>query len=185
MKSQATTELIQNGLSSQIVNQKKSEGKVNLPVQSLTRSVKQIISENTLTLFNAINLFFAILVAITGKYANLWFLGPVLFNTVIGIFQELRAKRQVDAMSLITMQQITVKRDSKSIQLSQDELVEGDIVTLKRGNEIPADGIVLQTNGLEVDESPLTGESRNIIKKKIKMKCYLALLLIVVKPLYN
>ncbi|MGX4762969.1 HAD-IC family P-type ATPase [Holzapfeliella sp. JNUCC 72] len=165
MKNQATTELIQNGLSSKLVEQKKSEGKVNVPVKSLTRSVGQIISENTLTLFNAINLFFAILVAITGKYANLWFLGPVLFNTVIGIFQELRAKRQVDAMSLITMQQITVKRDGKSIQLSQDELVEGDIVTLKRGNEIPADGIVLQTNGLEVDESPLTGESRNIIKK--------------------
>ncbi len=131
----------------------------------MTRSPSAIIKRNTLTLFNFVNLALGVLIATTGSYANLLFLFVAIINTAIGTFQELRAKRQLDKMTILAETPAQVMREGQLVAIPQEKLVLGDLIQLHRGDQIPVDGKVRQTAGVEVDESPLTGEANAIDKR--------------------
>ncbi|EEI19644.1 cation-translocating P-type ATPase [Lentilactobacillus hilgardii] len=154
----------EQGLSSAQVEHQVKSGYKNLGEQSLTRSVKEILRDNTFTLFNLINVVLGALVFYTGSYKNLLFLGIALFNTIIGIIQEIRSKRQVDKMVLLAEGKSTVIRNGEPVDIYPEDIVLGDVLALNRGDQIPVDGVVMQSRGMEVDESPITGESQTISK---------------------
>lgn len=153
------------GLTAAEVTTRIEQGLKNDPVPPLTRSVKQIFRDNLLTLFNLINLVLAGLVLMTGSYKNLLFIGVVVVNTGIGIFQEIRSKRQVDHLALLSEGLIRVRRDGETTARHQDEIVQDDLLEVGRGDQLPVDGLIRETTGLEVDESQITGESTPITKR--------------------
>lgn len=155
---------LDQGLTADEVSQRVAAGQKNDPLPPLTRSVKQIFRDNLLTLFNLINVLLGGLVLITGSYKNLLFLGVVVVNTGIGIFQEIRSKRQVDKLALLSEGKINVLREGQMTPRHQDEIVMDDILELRRGDQLPVDGLIRETAGLEVDESQITGESTPIMK---------------------
>ncbi|WP_155287047.1 cation-translocating P-type ATPase [Lacticaseibacillus zhaodongensis] len=152
------------GLSKQEVHQQIAAGKQNNEQQELTRSVKSIVAGNTLTLFNLVNLVIAALIITTGSYNNLLFLGVAIVNTAIGTFQEIRAKHQVDSMTILNQEKVHVRRDGQEQEIAQSELVVGDILLLHRGSQVPVDGVATSATPMEIDESPLTGEPNAIAK---------------------
>lgn len=154
-----------SGLSYSEVEVRKARGDVNEGLPPMTRSFKQIFLENSLTLFNFINIIIAGFVVYTGSYKNLLFLGVIIVNTTIGIFQELRAKKSIDNLSLLTQSKVSVIRNNQEEQVLQEEVVMNDIVVLKRGQQVVVDGVVLATEGVECDESQLTGESDAVVKQ--------------------
>jgi len=155
---------LDQGLTADEVAQRVAAGLQNDPLPPLTRSVKQIFRDNLLTLFNLINVLLGVLVLVTGSYKNLLFLGVVVVNTGIGIFQEIRSKRQVDKLALLSEGTIDVLRDGQLTARHQDDIVSDDLLELHRGDQIPVDGLIRDTAGLEVDESQITGESTPILK---------------------
>lgn len=154
------------GLDSNEVAKRVSAGKTNASSNDLTRSIWSIFSDNLFTLFNGINLVLAILILYTGSYRNLLFLGIVVLNTAISIFQEIRAKRQTDRLVLLTEDEVEVVRDGRGEFVHQDDIVQDDLIYLKRGFQIPVDGVVVSDSILEVDESLLTGEAK-VIRKNL------------------
>jgi len=155
---------LDQGLTADEVAQRVAAGQQNDPLPPLTRSVKQIFRDNLLTLFNLINVLLGALVLFTGSYKNLLFLGVVVVNTGIGIFQEIRSKRQVDKLALLSEGTIDVLREGQLTARHQDDIVSDDLLELHRGDQIPVDGLIRDTAGLEVDESQITGESTPILK---------------------
>lgn len=152
------------GLSSEQVKQQKERGNVNKAVSSPSRSVGRIVFDNVFTLFNILNCIIAAMVLAVGSFRNLLFMGVVISNTAIGIFQEIRAKRTVDKLTILTEPKISVVRDSKVCEIAAENVVLNDIMVLSAGNQIIADGTVLYSEGFEVDESLITGESDTIHK---------------------
>lgn len=148
------------------VEEKIAQGANNQPQKPLTKSVGKIFFDNICTLFNGINLVMAGLILTTGSYKNLLFLGVIFANTSIGIYQEIRAKHSIDKLSLLNQAKVTVVREGDFVDIEQEELVTNDLVMIRRGEQICVDGIVIATNGFEVDESQLTGES-DAIKKTV------------------
>lgn len=124
----------------------------------------KIIAKNTFTLFNFVNLILALMVALVGSYKNMLFIGIAIANTLISIINELRAKKIVDKLRLISEQKPTVLRDGKSYQIAPAEIKKGDVVILSLGDQILYDSIV-QSGEIEVNESFITGEQDNITKK--------------------
>lgn len=155
---------ISQGLTAKQVQQRIDTGRQNEPAPSLTRSIKAIFRDNLLTWFNLINLVLGALVLITGSYKNELFLGVAIVNTAIGIFQEIRSKRQIDKMSLLSESTYEVKRASGTVELHQDAIVQDDLLVMHRGDQLPVDGLILETKGIEVDESQITGEATPIAK---------------------
>jgi cation-transporting ATPase E len=152
------------GLTGEQVEERIKAGQVNHQPQSKTRTVSRIIRENTLTLFNLLNLFLALLVFCVGSYKNLLFFNIVVINTVIGIVQEIKAKRTVDQLTLMAQPLALVMRDGKTQSIPFENIVLDDIIILKAGNQIPADAVVLEGE-LEVNEALLTGEYDTILKE--------------------
>lgn len=136
----------------------------NSAPKTLTRSVSQIILGNIFTLFNILNIVLAVFIVAVGHWANTIFLLVVVCNTVIGIVQELRAKRTIDNLSIIARTRVTVIRDGNAVEVDQEELVLDDILRLKAGDQVCVDGEIVYSEGLEADESLLTGESDTIQK---------------------
>jgi len=155
---------LKQGLTTAEVQQRLAAGLHNEPLPPLTRSVQQIFRDNLLTLFNLINVLLGGLVFITGSYKNLLFLAVVIMNTAIGIFQEIRAKRQVDKLTILSAAKMNVWRDGQLVAVDQADLVQDDLISVTRGDQLPVDVVVRETTGLEVDESQITGESEPIIK---------------------
>lgn len=151
------------GLTNEQVQERIAEGKVNFNENPNTRTYKQIILENTLTFFNFLNLTLLVLVLLVGSYKNSMFIGIILINTVIGIIQEIRAKKTIDKLAILTESKAVVLREGKKWSISTEKLVLDDIIYLKSGEQIPADCKVLEGN-LEVNESLLTGEADNLVK---------------------
>lgn len=151
------------GLTSQEVRQRISEGKVNTNTDVKTKSIAKIIANHSLTLFNIVNVLMALLVIFTGQYRNALFMVVVFANLIIGIGQEIRAKRMIDKLSLMTAQKVCVIRDGQDMFVKSEELVVDDLVRLKTGNQIPADSILL-TEHASIDESLLTGEAEPVQK---------------------
>lgn len=152
------------GLTSAEAEQRKAEDKVNTASTVKTKSIKRIFIDNICTVFNGINVLLFILLMLVGSYKNLLFIGVVLFNTVIGIVQEIRSKKSVDKLTILTESKLSVLRDGEIVELSKDELVLDDIILLSRGNQVPADCILVDGE-CSANESLLTGESDLIAKK--------------------
>lgn len=155
---------LETGLTPEEVKQRVAAGQQNNPLPPLTRSIKQIFRDNLVTLFNLINVLLGALVLVTGSYKNLLFLGVVVVNTAIGIFQEIRSKRQVDKLALLSESKSRIRRAGKIAAHPQEDIVQDDILEIGRGDQLPVDALIRQTAGLEVDESQITGESTPIIK---------------------
>ena len=153
------------GLTAAEVQQRIDEGKVNASSTVKTKSIKQIFLDNIFTVFNGINILLFILLISVGSYKNSLFVMVVLFNTVIGIVQEVRSKKSVDKLTILSESRISVLRDDEVVQIMKDEIVLDDILILSRGNQIPADCIVVE-GGCFANESLLTGES-DLIDKKV------------------
>lgn len=152
------------GLTSAQVQSRVAAGEKNTATKSLTKSIQQIIFENTFTLFNLINIMLGMLVFLTGSYKNMLFLVIATVNTMIGIFQEIRSKRQIDKMALLSEAKVTVIRNGVSVEIAPEDLVLDDLIVLQLGDQVPVDGIVQKTQELEIDESQITGESDVIVK---------------------
>ena len=104
-----------------------------------TKSIKRIIIDNTLTLFNVINIILGIAVFLVGSYKNLLFLGVMFCNIAIGIFQEIRAKRTIDKLSIISSVKVKVIRNGKIQEIGVNDIVLDDILELSNGNQIPSE----------------------------------------------
>ena len=154
----------QQGLTTQEAQLRKQGGWVNKAVQSASKTEREIVLENCLTFFNLVFLILAVVLVIGGSSVkNMTFLVVVICNTVIGIFQEIRAKRAVDKLTLVSAQQLRVIRDGEMKKLRSDFLVRDDIVEFVSGDQICADGIV-RSGELQVNEALVTGEEDAIIK---------------------
>ena len=121
------------GLTSQQAAQRISEGRCNGSPPVSTKTVPQIVRENLFTLFNLINIVLAVLIASTGSYRNMLFMGVVVCNLVIGIFQEVRSKRVIDRLSLISAPKAHLLRDGKEISVPTSDVVTDDIMLLNAG----------------------------------------------------
>ena len=153
------------GLTNEQVQERIAEGKVNANENPNTRTYKQIILENTLTFFNFLNLVLLVMVLFVRSYKNSMFMGIILINTVIGIVQEIRAKKTIDKLAILTESKTVVLRDGKKWSISTEKLVLDDLIFLKTGDQVPADVKVLEGT-VEVNESLLTGESDNLSKNQ-------------------
>ncbi|WP_278552620.1 HAD-IC family P-type ATPase [Companilactobacillus farciminis] len=155
---------LDEGLTNQEVDSRVQRGLTNVQIKKLSRPIPKILADNLFTPFNFLNLVIAILIFWTGSYRNLFFLGPVVANIIIGSYQEIRAKITVDKISLVNSASFNVTRNSQLEKVDIADLVEDDIVTVKRGDTIPADGIIRSSNGLQTNESSITGEADTISK---------------------
>ncbi len=152
-----------HGLSSEEVAARVADGRVNHDTDVKTKSIWQIFATHAFTLFNAVNIAMAALIFFTGEYRNMLFLTIVGANLVIGVFQEIRAKRMVDKLTLITQKQVTVIRGGAELAIAPSELVLDDLMRLSHGDQVPADSEVVEGN-VYCDESLLTGESIPVAK---------------------
>lgn len=160
---------IEVGLSDEEVKLRRQKNLVNEPFHAPTRSEKEIILSNLLTLFNFLNFALAALVIIASimkpvHFRNLAFMGVVLSNLFIGIVQEIRAKRTIDKLSILTEPKTLVIRGGVKLEIPVDEIVLDDLLFLVSGQQMSVDGIVEDCDGFEVDESLLTGESEPVHK---------------------
>lgn len=158
------------GLSSKQVQERFEKHLNNEKVKKLTKSNAQIIRQNVFTYFNFINLILFILVLLTGKIKNGLFLGTVIFNACIGIYQQMKSKKLLDRLSFLAEDTIKVKRDGKWVSISLEEIVVDDLIEIVSGMQFPVDGIVLDGNG-EADESSISGESQ-LVEKQVNDLIY-------------
>ncbi|GAA2248759.1 HAD-IC family P-type ATPase [Rarobacter faecitabidus] len=155
----------EDGLTSSEVAQRVAEGKVNAFDDSTSRSIGTILRANTFTLFNFILATALVAVLITGRWPDAVFGFVMLINIVIGVVTEIRAKRTLDSLAILSAPHAVVTRDGRQLNVGVHEVVLDDIVTVSTGDQVPADGECLTTVGLEVDESLLTGESKPVRKQ--------------------
>ena len=153
------------GLTAAQVAQRVSLGQVNKVREQTSRSLAAIVRENVFTLFNSIIVGASVIVLLFGHIQDGIFGGVMVINAVIGIVSELRAKRTLDALAIVDAPRARVVRDSSAQQIPAAEVVLDDVVSLGLGDQVPVDGEALEVNGLEVDESLLTGESRPVKKQ--------------------
>lgn len=152
------------GLTKEEVKTLTERGLVNYKSEVKTKSIGQIIMTNFLTPFNFLNLCLALAIFLVGSYKNLLFLGVVICNTLISTFQEIRSKLVIDKLSLLNETKAIVIRDGIEKQISIHDIVLGDILKLKAGNQIVTDCEILDGEIL-VNEALITGESESVIKK--------------------
>ncbi|MCU1364755.1 MAG: metal transporter ATPase, partial [Ilumatobacteraceae bacterium] len=158
-------DLAQRGLTAAEVAERVARGEVNDVPDAPSRTITEIIRANLFTKFNAlIGVLFAIVMA-TGQYKDALFGGVIVANTLIGIIQELRAKRTLDRLTVVNAPKVTSIRDGDAVHLAVNALVLGDVMDLLPGQQIVADSSVLIASNLEVDESLLTGEADPIVKQ--------------------
>lgn len=156
------------GLTKIEVEQRKAAGQGSQAPPQITKSTASIIKGNICTLFNLLNFVIAILLFIAGAYSNMLFIGIIILNIVIGIFQELKAKKLVDELSILNRPFVHVIREGKEESIGMEDVVKDDIIVLKSGDQICNDSKVIEGT-LEMNESLLTGESDAIVKKKGSM----------------
>ena len=153
------------GLTPKEVVQRIESGQSNAVKTSTSRSVQDIVRANVFTLFNGIIFAAMVLVLITGSWRDAVFGFVIIINTGIGIVTELRAKRTLDKLSILVASEFLVRRDGRDVEVPHNEIVLDDLLWIRAGEQVPADGQIIQTWGLELDESMLTGESRTVRHK--------------------
>ncbi len=151
------------GLTDEEVRQRVEEGLTNRTDISTDKTTKEIVVSNVFTYFNLIFLVITILLIMVGSFRNLTFLPIIIGNTVIGIVQEIRAKKTLEKMSLLNAPHADVIRNGSVKQISTDELVKDDVILLTAGKQICADAVVISGN-IQVNESLLTGEADEVEK---------------------
>lgn len=167
MEEQSTiqnTKVLQ-GLSLREVAERRESGEGETRQQQITKSTGKIISENLFTLFNFLNFAIAVLLFAVGAYSNMLFIGIIILNIIIGIAQELKAKKLVDELSILNRPHVCVRREGKETLVNLEEVVKDDLVLLESGNQICSDAVIVD-GMLEVNESLLTGESDAVVKEK-------------------
>ena len=151
------------GLTDEEVRQRVEEGLTNRADISTDKTTKEIVISNVFTYFNLIFLVITILLIMVGSFRNLTFLPIIIGNTVIGIVQEIRAKKTLEKMSLLNAPHADVIRNGSVKQISTEKLVKDDVILLTAGKQICADAVVISGN-IQVNESLLTGEADEVEK---------------------
>ena len=154
------------GLTPKEVVQRIESGQSNAVKTSTSRSVQDIVRANVFTLFNGIIFAAMVMVLVTGSWRDAVFGLVILINTGIGIITELKAKRTLDKLSILVASDYLVRRDGKDVEVPHNEIVLGDLMWIRSGEQVPADAQIVRTWGLELDESMLTGESRTVRKNE-------------------
>ena len=157
-------EIIASGLTEDEVAWRTQEGLTNQMPRKGQKSVGQIVASHVFTYFNLLNGLLGVLVIMTGQIKNVLFLGTAISNTLIGIIQELKVKSLIDQLSVITTTRVMVLRGGTKNEISVNDIVLDDIVYLEPGDQVVTDGSVYNCQGLEVNESMLTGESKPVKK---------------------
>lgn len=132
-------------------------------MNNATKTISQILRDNICTVFNALNLMIAIALAAVGAWKNILFIFIILINTTVGIVQEIRAKRQIERLTLLALPSVTILCGNERKSICPQEIQKGDVLVLASGDAICTD-CTLQEGQLEVNESILTGESKPVIK---------------------
>lgn len=154
-----------SGLKQNEVNKRIQENKINRVTSETTKSYKDIFFHNIFTFFNLINIILLACVFAVGSYRNMLFILVVIFNTLTGIYQEIKAKLTLDKLSILTNNTVEVLRDNDITDITIDQIVLDDLLILMSGDQIPVDCIMVEGQ-LEVNEALLTGESDAILKIK-------------------
>lgn len=153
------------GLTSAEVEGRRAEGRTNAAPPSPVRSLGEIVRANVFTPVNAIMLSLFVLILVARSPRDALFVGVVLSNSIIGIVQEVRAKRALEKLAILNAPKATVVRDGETQEIAAEEIVADDIIDISSGSQIVVDGEVVTAIGLEVDESLLTGEADSVDKE--------------------
>ena len=153
------------GLSHEEVRKKIQRGQTNEFKANTSTSTWQIIKRNVFTLFNALNFVIALALVAVQAWSNLVFFAVICFNALSGIATELRAKRMIDKLNLMSKELVTVIRGGEEESIAPEEIVLGDTIKLSAGDQIPSDSVV-QIGIAEVNEAMLTGESDLVLKEE-------------------
>ncbi|PWG63784.1 HAD-IC family P-type ATPase [Bifidobacterium callitrichidarum] len=152
----------EQGLTDAEVARRVGSGQSNAVKTSTSRSLADIVRANVFTLFNGIIFAAMVLVLITGSWKDSVFGFVIIINTGIGIITELRAKRTLDRLSILVASDFLVRRCGEDVAVPHSGIVMDDLLWIRSGEQVPADGLIVRTWGLELDESMLTGESRTV-----------------------
>lgn len=161
------------GLTKEEVEERIRNNQVNIIDNTHTKTIKEIFLSNIFTYFNILNICLAAAIIISGiifnRFAysikNCLFLGVIICNTTISIVQEITSKKTIDKLSIISSVKPKVLRDGEVIEVTPEEIVLDDIIKYEIGSQVVVDSVIL-TDGVEVNESAITGESKTIIKNK-------------------
>ncbi|HJM99333.1 MAG TPA: cation-transporting P-type ATPase, partial [Acidimicrobiales bacterium] len=153
-----------DGLTEEQVRERSADGRVNLDPETTSRSTWQIIYANVFNPVNAIMLALFVLILIAGFPADGLFVGVVIGNSVIGVSQEVYARRELQKLQLLNSPNVRVLRNGEEKDIEAQSIVQDDLLLIGAGDQIVVDGEVVRTSGLEIDESLLTGESDPISK---------------------
>ena len=154
-----------NGLTAAEVRKRISQSLVNDFKIDNNNSFWEIVKRNIFTLFNFLNFAIAVLLALVGAWSNLIFFVVIIFNAISGIATEIRAKKMIDKLNLLSKEKITVIRSSREQKIMPEEIVINDILKLSAGEQVPSDAVVLKGVS-EANEAMLTGESDLVLKEK-------------------
>lgn len=157
-------EYLEKGLTLKQTDERVKKGEINTDANPPTKTVGEIVRTNICTFFNLLNIILGLLVILVGSYKNALFLGVIFFNIIIGIFQEVRAKRVIDKLSLVSAPKATVIREGRKKEIPTSEIVLGDLTLLSAGKQVCSDCKVLEGE-CEVNESLITGESDPVLKR--------------------
>jgi cation-transporting P-type ATPase E len=153
-----------DGLTEQQVVERVARGETNVVPDAPTRTIGQIVRGNVFTPVNFIVGVLAALVFLAGSPKDALFGGIIVANSIIGVVQELRAKKVLDSLSVVNAPRAHVVRGGQVREVALHELVLDDVIELRSGMQVVADGAVLQADNLEIDESLLTGEADPVVK---------------------
>ncbi|WP_420450577.1 HAD-IC family P-type ATPase [Ilumatobacter sp.] len=153
------------GLDDDEVAERVAAGRVNVTPEPPGRSFAAIVSANVLTPVNAIMLVLFVLVLVAGEWRDGLFVGVVVSNSVVGVVQEVRARRELARLEVVTAARATVVRAGEKVEIDTADIVHGDFVELSTGEQASVDGEVVTATGLRMDESMLTGESDPVGKE--------------------
>ncbi|QUW19901.1 HAD-IC family P-type ATPase [Agrococcus sp. Marseille-Q4369] len=152
------------GLTAAEVAERVADGRVNRLANASSRSLVSILQANLFTLFNLVIAVCTAVLLVLGRWQDALFSFAAISNVLIGVVQEYSAKRKLDDLALLHVARSTVLRDGEEHDVAMEELVQDDILLLRRGDQVPADGVIVETLGLDLDESLLTGESEPQLK---------------------
>ncbi|MDN5606228.1 MAG: cation-translocating P-type ATPase, partial [Kocuria sp.] len=158
-------DLARKGLSAEDVRERTQHGLTNVQPNTTSRSVWAIVRTHLFTLFNLVLGACAVVIILLGRWLDLLFSLAALANIIIGFIQEFSAKRQLDKIALLRRDPARVLRDGAASAVPLEEIVLDDVLLLSRGDQVPADAEVLAADGLDLDESLLTGENDPVVKR--------------------
>lgn len=154
-----------SGLTAAEVAERVAAGQVNVTPEPPGRTFGQIVASNVFTVVNAIMLTLFVLVLVSGNPRDGLFVGVVLSNSVIGVVQEVRARRELKRLEVVTEPRAVVVRDGEVVEIASEDIVLDDVIELRLGGQVAVDGAVITSTGLRLDESMLTGESLAVPKE--------------------